>query len=278
MGPFGENAIGGSGALAVEALARRDKVIVGCGLAVVFGLSAAYTLAGVGMPMSAIEMTQMASKPAMMSMSGPASWSAGYAILMFLMWWIMMVAMMLPSAAPAILTYTSAIRRNRNELRAGLKAFSFAFGYLFAWGVFSAVATWLQWSLQAASLLSPMMSLSAPEFAGTVLVVAGLYQLSPLKQACLRHCQHPLVFFLSNWRPGTGGAIRMGARHGLFCLGCCWFLMALLFVGGIMNLFWIGALAIYVALEKVTAHSQLVTYSGSAAMIGAGSWMIWFAA
>jgi predicted metal-binding membrane protein len=169
---------------------------------------------------------------AMAAKATPAAWTVGYAILLFFMWWIMMIAMMLPSATPMILLYDVVDRRTKE--RAGQPggpwaAGAFALGYLLAWAAFSINAF----------------------FSGGILLFVGVYQLTPIKRACLKHCRGPLEFLCFHWRPGIGGALRMGIHHGAFCLGCCWGLMAILFFGGIMNLYWIVGLAAIVLIEKV---------------------------
>ena len=146
----------------------------------------------------------------------------------------------------------------------------FATGYLAAWGVFSLIATLAQWALESAALMVPMMQLNSPVIGGTVLVVAGLYQFTPMKHACLKHCRSPFAFVMNHWRDGTGGALRMGAGHGLYCLGCCWFLMALLFVGGVMNLIWVAIIAAWVLAEKLFPAGRWIARIGGLLMAGTG--------
>jgi predicted metal-binding membrane protein len=146
----------------------------------------------------------------------------------------------------------------------------FLAGYLVIWGGFSLAATLLQWQLASIGQVSGMMEFTSAPVAAALLIAAGLYQISPLKQACLRHCQHPLVFLMHNWRSGRSGALRMGMQNGLFCLGCCWVLMALLFVGGIMNLLWIAGLAVFVALEKFAANRPWITKLSSITLVATG--------
>jgi predicted metal-binding membrane protein len=160
----------------------------------------------------------------------------------------MMAAMMLPSAAPTILL-VGALIRNRGSAVRGRTAL-FASGYLLVWVGFSAAATLLQWGLGEAGLLSETMALGNIIVAGVVLIAAGAYQWTPLKDTCLTHCRSPAEFLVRHWSPGAFGAVRTGIRHGVFCLGCCWMLMMLLFVGGLMNLAWIAAIALLVLLEK----------------------------
>lgn len=228
---------------------RRDRLVVGCALLLVAALSWAWLLAGAGMEMDAFEMTHHS----MMHMPWlkPTLWTPGYALLMFTMWWVMMVAMMLPAATPVILLAAALNRRLDEGTPPYGSSIAFTTGYLLAWGVFSAIAVLLQWWLERSALLTPMMVSASNLFAGSVLVVAGLWQFSPWKASCLRHCRAPVEFLTRYRRPGNAGALAMGWRHGLYCLGCCWFLMALLFVGGVMNLYWIIGLTIYVWVEKM---------------------------
>jgi predicted metal-binding membrane protein len=204
----------------------------------------------------------------------PAIWTAGYAALMFAMWWVMMAAMMLPSAAPILLLFAR-LNRNARGDRPYAPTGIFALGYLAAWGLFSAIATLLQWALESVGLLSPMMTTTSWRLGGAIVIAAGLWQITPLKNVCLRHCRSPLGFLMQGWRPGWGGAFRMGAEHGAFCLGCCWFLMGLLFFGGVMNLFWIAGLALYVLIEKTIPIGDWV---GRFAGIGLAAWGIWLLA
>lgn len=259
-------------ASALEVALRRDRLVVMAGLGTVVVLAGVYTLGGVGMSMSALTMTRMAVEMPGMMMQ-PAAWSPSYALLIFLMWWVMMVAMMVPSAAPAILLF-SAMARKRKAAQAPYAAASvFLAGYLAAWAGFSLVATGLQWGLESLGMVTGMMEIASAPLAGAALIAAGLYQLTPLKQACLRYCRNPLVFLLHHWKPGRAGALRMGVENGGYCVGCCWFLMALLFVGGIMNLLWIGAIALYVGLEKLAAGRRWITAATGAGLTIAGVWL-----
>lgn len=166
-------------------------------------------------------------------------WDAPHLWLLWTMWAVMMTGMMLPSAAPAIM------------LVAGRQAWFVALGYLAMWCAFSIAATLLQWALMRAFVLTPMMELGSRRAAAALLALAGLYQLTPLKHACLTACQSPMAFLMRRWRSGALGAFRMGAEHGVFCVGCCWALMLLLFAGGVMNLYVIAALTLFVAFEKL---------------------------
>jgi predicted metal-binding membrane protein len=185
-------------------------------------------------------------------------WSATDAALTFVMWAVMMVGMMLPSALPMSLLFASVTRKAAARGSAVVPAFVFASGYVAAWTLFSGGATALQWQLERAALLSPMLASASPLFGGALLALAGLYQLSPWKNACLDHCRAPAGFFASHWRPGRWGALRMGFSHGLYCLGCCALLMGLLFFGGVMNLLWVAGLTAFVLVEKLAPHGASV--------------------
>lgn len=237
-----------SGSMRIEALLERDRVIAIVALVVVIGASWAYILTGAGTGMTAFSMTGLDLGTYPMA---PAPWSAGHAVVMFFMWWIMMVAMMLPSAAPMILLHAKVARGQRRTSSSATPVTSFTMGYLAAWAGFSFAAVVAQWALEESELLSGMMASTNSAFGGGLLVAAGLWQLTPLKHACLRHCRSPIGFLSSRWRSGSLGALRMGIEHGIYCVGCCWFLMALLFYGGVMNLYWIIGLAVFVLFEKI---------------------------
>jgi predicted metal-binding membrane protein len=203
-----------------------------------------------------------------------ATWDTRYLLLIFLMWAAMMVAMMLPSALPTILIFNRAVRNDPEVRSPSRRMFIFAAGYLLAWFGFSVGATLLQWRLAEAALLSPMMVSASPGLGGAILTVAGIYQWTPLKYACLRHCRSPLAFLVEHWQAGMPGALRLGLRHGLYCVGCCWALMLLLFVGGVMSLLWIGAITAFVLVEKlVPSGVQGGRLSGLALML-AGAWVL----
>ena len=234
----------------LEAVLRRDRVVVVAALVAVIVIAWVWIVLGAGTGMSAVVMTQMAGMPDMDLMMARAVWTATYAALIFAMWWVMMVAMMLPGAAPMLLLFARANRAQKARDRPYVATGIFAAGYLAAWGGFSALAALLQWGLEELDLLGPMMTATSWWLGGAILLAAGLWQLTPIKGVCLRHCRSPLSFLAHKWRPGRLGAFRMGLEHGTFCLGCCWFLMGLLFFGGIMNLFWIAGLAVFILLEK----------------------------
>jgi len=238
--------------MSVEALLRRERRLVIGALALVAAIAWLYTLSGAAVSAPMAEMAMQ-----------PMTWSPTVAALMFMMWWLMMIAMMLPSAAPMALLF-AAINRRRNEPADAVRGTGiFVGGYLAAWAGFSLIATLAQWGLDEVGLLSGSMGIGNAELGGAILLAAGLYQFTPAKRVCLRHCQRPVVFISSHWHPGAGGAFRMGVEHGAYCLGCCWVLMTLLFFGGVMNVFWIAGLAVYVALEKLARFGhRLAAASG----------------
>ena len=243
----------------VETLLKNDRAIVAAGLAATALLAWLYLLTGAGTGMDPVAMTslEMLGRMAMpMTMNDGAGWSASYWVLMLAMWWIMMIAMMLPSAAPAVLLYARVHRQSvKSETASTIPAAAFISGYLAAWLGFSAVATVLQAGLERAGLLDRMMMWTTDRtLTAALLLAAGLFQLSPLKAVCLDHCRRPVEFLTRNWRQGTSGALRMGLHHGVYCVGCCWLLMALMFAGGVMNLIWIAGLTILVLVEKLAPH------------------------
>jgi predicted metal-binding membrane protein len=178
-------------------------------------------------------------------------WDVTHQLLLFLMWTVMMVGMMLPSATPALFLYLSVIRKSPDSDRAPLCAYLFAAGYLWVWTLFSLFATALQLLLNRWLLLSPMMEPRAHWFGGSLLLLGGIYQWTSFKKTCLESCRSPVLFITRHWKPGLLGGFQMGMAQGWYCLGCCWALMLLLFAGGVMNLWWIGALTIFVLLEKL---------------------------
>jgi predicted metal-binding membrane protein len=267
----------------LEAVIRRDRVVVIAALFAVIALSWVYLLAGAGMGISAFEMTGNSqlgmargmAEGGMASMAmTPAVWTPGYAVLMFFMWWVMMVAMMLPSAAPMILLFATVNRKQPDTGHPYVATSLFTFGYLAAWAGFSLVAVILQWEFQRTGILSPMLAATSAIFGGLLLVAAGVYQFTPIKHACLRHCRSPLAFLGTHWRRGARGALRMGLVHGAFCVGCCWFFMGLIFFGGVMNLYWIAGLALLVLFEKTVPAGHWLGYASGVALLVWGANML----
>lgn len=245
----------------IQRALRRERVLVVTGLLVVIALSWVYLLTGAG------TMQEMGDMLMPMS-SGP--WDLGHTLVMLAMWAVMMAAMMLPSAAPMILFYGTIARKRSAAGEEVAGSAVFTSGYVAVWAAFSLAAVALQYGLEATALLSPMMETSSIVLAAAILIVAGVYQWTPLKQACLRHCRSPLEFVMTQWREGRRGAFVMGVRHGAYCVGCCWMLMLLLFVGGVMNLAWIAGLAAYVLLEKLAPAGPWVGRIAGLLLIGWG--------
>jgi predicted metal-binding membrane protein len=205
----------------------------------------------------------------------PIPWDATTFVLMFVMWFVMMIGMMVPSALPMILLHARVQRHHRADNVAFRFSALFTAGYLAAWAAFSVVATTMQWGLNSGALLSPMTMSVGTVFGAALFAAAGLYQLSPLKDVCLRHCRSPAEFLALHQRPGLAGAFFAGAHHGLYCVGCCWLLMALLFAGGVMNLAWVAALAILVLTEKLLPHGRWLARASGIAMliVAAALWL-----
>ncbi len=228
-----------------ERLARNDRWLVFASLALLTLLAWVYLADGAGMAMPG-------------AMTGMAPMAPPRPVIIILMWWVMMIAMMLPSAAPAILLYGRVRRHRRGDSAIG-PSWLFLLGYLVAWLGYSLVAAGAQLALLEAGLVDSMaLSMTRKALAGALLVAAGLYQLTPFKNACLGQCRSPAAFLSRHWQPGPAGALRLGLLHGSFCVGCCWLLMALLFVGGVMNLAWVAALTLLVATEKLYPAGQWV--------------------
>jgi len=256
----------------------RDRAVLLAALTAVIVISLLSTLSGAGMSMSAIDMTRMGRTPGvhalglgsgMFTMPSP-SWTLAYGFAVLAMWWTMMLAMMLPSATPMILQYAaiSRLRRDRNSIR--LSPYVFAIGYGLAWGSFSLAAVLLQWQLSEARLLSPMMLTATRWLAAALLIGAGIWQVSALKLHCLALCRSPIEFLV---RHRHQGALRLGLTHGVYCLGCCWALMLLLFYGGVMNLYWIIGLSVLVLTEKLTAAGPWLARVTGAGLIAWGTAM-----
>lgn len=254
----------------LEAALSRDRRIVAGALAALTALAWAYTLwLAHTMPMPAGEMgAAMTAKL--------HSWSAVEFGYIFVMWAVMMVGMMVPSAAPMILIYARVGRRAACRGTPLAATGYFAGGYLLAWTVFSLAATIGQWALERGLLLTPMMASSTSIFSGLVLLVAGLFQWTPFKHACLRHCQAPLVFLQRHggFRRDPQGSLAMGFHHGLYCVGCCWALMALLFVGGVMNPLCIAGIAIFVLAEKLLPAGRWFSRAAGSALGIGGLWLL----
>jgi predicted metal-binding membrane protein len=252
----------------VGAVSRLERGIILTAMAGVTALAWLYLLA-VRQDMAGMDMDAM---PDMVMAA--ASWTPAAFALSFTMWLVMMLGMMLPSTTPMILTFAT-INRNKRAVGQNFVPTSvFAAGYLSAWGAFSLAATAAQWALDRAALLSPGLAATSPVLGGALLILGGLYQFTPLKQVCLRNCRSPLAFVLNNWRDGWAGSLRMGLEHGGYCLGCCWVLMMLLFVVGVMNLLWVAAIAMFVFAEKLLPGGIWIGRLGGAAMLGFGVFLL----
>lgn len=262
-----------------SAIPRRERAFILAGLAGATALAWLYLFAmardmAQGMPPDmAQDMNGMPGAMGEMARAAEAhlaAWSLLDWVMMTLMWAIMMVGMMVPSATPNILLF-AAVRRKQNAKGHDIApVWAFVCGYLAAWTAFSVVATVLQWGLERLALLSPMMATTSAALGGAVLVAAGLYQLAPVKNRCLEHCRSPIEYLAAHWRPGTTGAVRMGLEHGFYCVGCCWPLMLLLFVGGVMNLLWVAAITVFVLLEKVAPHGQVIRLMAAVVLMAWG--------
>ena len=251
-----------------ESVLKQDRALVVAGLVGVTGLAWAYML------YLAWDMKGMHMGPGGMAMPHLQSWGAVDFSLMFVMWAVMMVAMMVPTATPMILLFATVNRRRREEQRPFVPTGVFMLGYVAVWTAFAIGATLAQWGLHSAALLSPMMVSTSNLLGGALLLAAGIFQWTPIKHACLSRCRSPLGFLMSEWREGPRGASIMGLRHGLLCLGCCWVLMGLLFVLGVMNLLWIAALAGFVLVEKMSPGGHWVSRAVGLLLIAWAAWMI----
>ncbi|MDH4040082.1 MAG: DUF2182 domain-containing protein [Gammaproteobacteria bacterium] len=258
-------------------LLRRDRLIIAACLGIICLISWYYLLTGAGTGMSVLAMSSF-QFPLPVQSGSAGSWPPAYWGLMIGMWWVMMIAMMLPGAAPMVLLYARVQRHNWKQagvVGALVPTLSFVAGYLASWLVFGLLATGLQWALEQFGLVHGMMMWSNSHvLSAAFLLLAGAYQFSPLKGACLSHCRNPADFLSRHWRSGRLGALCLGWLHGMYCVGCCWVLMLLLFVGGVMNLVWIAGLAIVVLLEKLLPRGEWLARASGVAMLVAGGWLL----
>ena len=265
----------------LEKVLRRDRLVVVGALGAIVALTWGYVLwLAADMDMGGMDMTGFRMIPAGMGIMAPANapWGAIEFAFVFAMWAVMMVGMMTPSAAPMILMYARVGRQGRGAGRPLAATGWFAAGYFLAWIGFSVAATLVQWAVERAALLDSRMASASNLFGGIVLIAAGVYQWSPLKDVCLARCQSPLQFLMRHggFRGDGPGCLLLGLRHGAYCVGCCWVLMALLFVGGVMNVLWIALLALLVLLEKLTPFGRWVARGVGVACVAAGAWMLFF--
>lgn len=238
----------------IEAALRRDRLIVALSLAGVVALAWLYLWRAAA--------SMHIGTAGGMAMTMPA--------MTFVMWIVMMAGMMLPSAAPTVLLYGAMVRKHGERGTVLPPVWVFVSGYLLVWGGFSLAAALLQAVLEHAALLTPLMASTSKRLNGALLVAAGVYQLTPLKDLCLSKCRNPVQFFMTQWRPGTAGALRMGISQGAYCVGCCWMLMLLLFAVGAMNLAWVALIAAFVFLEKLLPAGRLASRFAGAALIVLG--------
>jgi predicted metal-binding membrane protein len=263
----------------LEMVLRRDRWVVAGALGIIVALAWGYLLwLADDMQMGGMDMTGFRMIPAGIGIMLPANepWRAIEFAYVFLMWAVMMVGMMTPSAAPMILMYARVGRQGKAEGKTFAATGWFAAGYFLAWTGFSLAATFFQWVIERAALLDSQMAIASNILGGIVLIAAGVYQWTPLKDVCLAQCQTPLQFLMRHggFRGDLRGCLLLGFRHGGYCIGCCWVLMALLFVGGVMNVLWIALLALLVLLEKLTPVGRLIARAAGLACVAAGAWML----
>jgi len=241
-------------------LKQRDKYLIISSLAALVALAWAYLIV---LDLNMRDLPSMA--------PGIHPWTPTDFVMMFVMWAVMMFAMMVPSAMRSVLIYARIVARQESQDPLVTPSMVFVFGYIVIWVLFSVLATALQWAMEMAALLSPMMVTTSSSLGAALLVAAGIYQLTPFKDICLKHCQSPVLFMATHYQKGMRGAFQLGISHGAYCLGCCWLLMGLLFVGGVMNLIWILAISMFVLLEKLLPPQIRSTRITSLIMIAAGS-------
>ena len=255
------------GATPLESVLRRDRAVV------MSGLVAVVAVAWVYLGDMALGMGEMSGAIGA-AMGTMTSWSVVDFVLMLVMWAVMMVGMMVPGATPMILLYAMVNRKSRERGGPFVPTSVFALGYVLVWTAFSVVATIAQWQLHEYALSSPLMVSTGAVVGGMLFIAAGIYQWTPWKHACLRHCRTPLDFLAHRWRTGAGGALRMGLEHGAYCAGCCWFLMGLLFVVGVMNLLWVAAIALFVMGEKLVPRGNQLANAGGGVMVVVGVYLL----
>jgi len=203
-----------------------------------------------------------------------AAWSLTDFLLLFLMWFVMMIAMMTASVAPLILIFAMVNRQKQKQQNPYVPAGYLFAGYYFTWAFFSLLATLLQWALQQVNWLNPDMVITHKILGAGILIVAGIFQFTSLKQRCLTHCQTPVDFIHKKWKPCKAGAFKMGVQNGIYCLGCCWILMAVLFVAGIMNLLWIALITLFVLLEKLVPQFKWISFAAGIGLVAYGIFML----
>jgi predicted metal-binding membrane protein len=251
----------------IAGVTQRDRTLVLVALVTLAALAWAYTIY-LGLRSSAMSPSEGIATPTIMA------WSATDFVFMFVMWAVMMFAMMLPSVTPTVMLYERVRTKREKAGRPFVSTGAFLAGYLLAWVSFSLAATLFNWWLHMGGVLSSMMGHVAPTVGGVLLIVAGLFQWSPLKDVCLEHCRSPMGFLIAHWREGAVGALQMGVHHGAYCLGCCWMLMVLLFVLGVMNLIWVAVLTIVVLAEKILPIGRQLSRALGGGLIAWGLWLV----
>ena len=245
----------------IKNVLKKDRVIIVSALLVICILSWVYII------YLYKQMAVMNMDAAFFAMPMTPSWTIVDFALLFVMWFVMMIAMMTPAVAPLTLIFTMINRQRQQQNRPFVNTAYLITGYFLVWAAFSLAATSLQWLLQHVSLLNPEMKTTDKIVGSLILIAAGIFQLTPLKQTCLQNCRTPLVFVNRHWREGKRAALRMGIQNGFYCLGCCWMLMVLLFVAGIMNLLWVALIAVFVLVEKVAPSIKWLSYATGLVLI-----------
>jgi predicted metal-binding membrane protein len=257
----------------VTSLARVERAVIGAGLLALTLLAWLYLV----VLADAMDAMRGGDRAAFMGLMPMGRWGPAEFALCFAMWFVMMVAMMVPSAAPMLFAFHSLSRTRVGSGRAGRRFIAFLLGYFGVWSGFSVAATAAQGWLHEAAVVTDLMTSSSRTLDAVLLLGAGMYQFAPMKHVCLSRCRTPMGFLLTEWRDGTRGALLMGLRHGLYCVGCCWALMALLFVGGVMNLLWIAVLAAAVLGEKALPFGAMSAKLAGLVMLAVGLWLLWAA-
>ncbi len=250
--------------LPLEYILKRDRIIVITGLFIISILAWLYVI------YLYRQMEVMNMRALFFAMPMTPKWNSTDFILMFLMWLVMMIAMMTPSVAPLILLFTKVNRQRKNQQSPFVNTSYLFTGYFMVWAGFSLLATLLQWILQQVSWLNPDMIITNKILGSIILIAAGVFQFTPLKQTCLDFCKSPLEFIYKHWKEGKKGAVKMGIQNGIYCVGCCWVLMVLLFVSGVMNILWVALIALFVLIEKVFARSKWISFSAGTLLITYG--------
>jgi predicted metal-binding membrane protein len=264
----------------LQRLLRRDAIVISAALVGITALAWIYVIRlAAGMNMGGMDMTGMRMVSTgfhMVMTSAYRPWTSADLLLMFAMWAVMMIGMMTPSVAPVVLLYARVRRHAISHGEPFAATAWFAGGYLLAWTLYSLLATWAQWALERTALLTPIMTTASAALGATLLVAAGVYQWSPLKQRCLAHCQSPLTFLQRHggFQRKATRSLALGVRHGIYCVGCCWALMALLFVGGVMNVVWIAGISALVLLEKAVPAGRALGRMAGIGFVAAGIWAL----